>query len=49
LTNQRGITKAINRQLIKGKTIAEKAEQFIKLSGREDTTMPKLPEPTEIS
>jgi len=49
LTNQRGITQAINRQLLKGKTIAEKAEQFIKLSGKQDTIMPNLAEPTEIS
>ena len=48
LTNQRGITQAVNRQLIKGKTIPEKAQQFIKLSGKEDTTMPELPEPTEV-
>jgi len=48
LTNNRGIVQAINRQLLKGKTIEEKAQQFIKLSGKEDTTLPILAEPTEI-
>lgn len=48
LTNHRGLTQAVNRQLLKGKTIAEKAEQFTKLSGKEDTTMPILNEPTEV-
>lgn len=48
LTNHRGLTQAVNRQLLKGKTIEEKAKQFIKLSSKEDTAMPDLGEPTEI-
>jgi len=48
LTNSRGIVQAVNRQLLKGKTIEEKAKQFIKLSAQDDTTMPILDEPTEI-
>lgn len=42
LTNHRGLTHAVNRQLLKGKTIAEKAERFIKLSRLDDTPMPDL-------
>ncbi|HFD32052.1 MAG TPA: hypothetical protein ENJ28_04990 [Gammaproteobacteria bacterium] len=48
LCNQRGITKAVNRQLLKGKTIEEKAQQFIKLSGKEDTALPELAEPETL-
>ena len=48
LVNNRGITQAVNRQLLKGKTIEEKAKQFIKLSGREDVTLPILAEPIEV-
>ena len=49
LINQRGITQAINRQLLKGKTIQEKAKEFIKLSGKDDTSMPNLPDPEKLS
>lgn len=49
LTNHRGLTHAVNRQLIKGKTIEEKAERFIKLSGKADTVMPSLGEPEKLN
>lgn len=48
LTNHRGLTHAVNNQRIKGKTIAEKAEQFLKLQDKADTQKPNLPEPMEI-
>ena len=48
LCNQRGLTHAVNSQKIKGKTIAEKAEQFLALQDKEDTKLPILPEPEEI-
>lgn len=52
LHNHRGLIHAVNRQLIKGKTIEEKAKNFIKKSG---STMkngkskdPMLPAPQEV-
>jgi hypothetical protein len=48
LCNHRGLTHAVNNQKIKGKTIAEKAQQFLKLQDATDTKMPDLPEPEEI-
>lgn len=48
LCNHRGLTHAVNSQRIKGKTIAEKAEQFLKLQGKSDTQLPDLPEKQEI-
>jgi len=48
LTNHRGMNHAVNRQLIKGKTIQEKAERFIALSKKDDTTMPMLGEPKKV-
>lgn len=48
LCNHRGLTHAVNNQRIKGKTIAEKAEQFLKLQDKTDTQLPTLPEAQEI-
>lgn len=48
LCNRRGLTHAVNSQKIKGKTIAEKAEQFLKLQDQTDTKLPILPSPEEI-
>lgn len=48
LCNHRGLTHAVNNQRIKGKTIAEKAEQFLALQSKDDTQLPNLPEPEEI-
>lgn len=48
LCNQRGLTHAVNSQKIKGKTIAEKAEQFLRLQDQADTQLPILPPPEEI-
>lgn len=49
LVNHRGITHAVNRQLIKGTTIQEKAKKFIKLTkAGDDRTLPILPEPEDF-
>lgn len=48
LCNQRGLTHAVNSQKIKGKTIAEKAKQFLALQDKADTQLPTLPPPEEI-
>ncbi len=48
LCNDRGLAQAINTQRIKGRTVKEKAEQFIALQDRNDVTLPDLPEPEEI-
>ncbi len=48
LCNHRGLTHAVNNQTIKGKTIAEKAERFLKLQDKADTRLPNLPEPEAI-
>jgi len=48
LTNHRGLTHAVNNQRIKGKTIADKAQNFLKLQDKSDTRLPNLPEPQEI-
>ena len=47
LYNRLGLSQAIRRQVIKGKTIQEKAQCFIDLQDNKDTTVPNLPEPTE--
>lgn len=54
LYNSRGIQQALNRQVIKGKTIQEKAEAFIKLQSRSDAgdesiKVPLLPAAVELS
>lgn len=49
ICNQRGLTQAVNKQRIKGKTIQEKADKFTQLSGKEDQTVPNLNEPELIS
>lgn len=43
LCNHRGLTHAVNNQVIKGKTIAEKAERFLALQDKADTQVPELP------
>lgn len=48
LSNHRGITHAVNRQLIKGKTIEEKAARFRALSKNDDTPMPILYEAEKV-
>ena len=48
LCNRRGLTHAVNSQKIKGKTIAEKAQQFLKLQDQTDTKLPILPTAEEI-
>lgn len=50
LTNHRGLTHAVNRQLLKGKTIQEKAERFnaIQKAANGDTSLPNLPEPRKV-
>ena len=53
LYNSRGIQQALNRQVIKGTSIAEKAESFIKLQARSNDgdmsiKMPMLPERVEL-
>ncbi|KKL26425.1 hypothetical protein LCGC14_2395410, partial [marine sediment metagenome] len=45
LANDRGLAQAINVQRIKGRTVAEKAKQFLELQDRKDTALPILPEP----
>jgi len=48
LCNSRGMTKAVNRQIIKGTTIEEKAACFTKLSKANDTCQPNLGEPEKV-
>ena len=48
LVNHRGLTHAVNNQRIKGKTIADKAQNFLKLQDKSDTRLPNLPEPKQI-
>lgn len=48
LTNHRGMTHAVNRQQIKGKTIEEKAKRFIALSKGGDAELPELGEPVKV-
>ena len=48
LCNDRGLAQSINIQRIKGKTVKEKAEQFIALQDKSDTKVPTLNEPERI-
>jgi len=48
LCNDRGISKAIRVQTIKGTTVAEKAQSFLDLQDRSDTKMPELAEPYNL-
>lgn len=48
LYNKRGLAQALGTQRISGKTVKEKAEQFISLMDKADTTVPDLPEPKEV-
>ena len=45
LSNDRGLAQAIYTQRIKGKTVEEKARQFLALQDKHDTKLPDLPEP----
>jgi len=46
--NNRGLMQAIKNQRIKGKTVQEKAQQFLALQDKNDTSMPDLAEPEAI-
>jgi exodeoxyribonuclease V alpha subunit len=48
LYNDRGLAQAINIQRIKGKTVKEKAQQFLMLQDKADTSLPDLPEPRRM-
>ena len=48
LCNNRGLAKALNRQNIKGKTLAEKVASFRALEDQKDTYKPNLPEPRKL-
>jgi len=48
LHNDRGLAQAVNVQSIKGKTVEEKARQFLDLQDKTDTTLPTLPEPRKV-
>lgn len=48
LFNNRGLAQAVYTQRIKGKTVQEKAEQFLALQDKTDTRLPNLPEPVEF-
>ncbi len=48
LYNDRGLAQAVYTQRIKGKTIKEKALQFLALQDKDDTKLPDLPKPVEI-
>ncbi len=48
LANDRGLAQAIYTQRIKGKTVQEKALQFLALQDKHDTKLPDLPEPLEL-
>lgn len=48
LYNDRGLAQAIYTQRIKGKTVKEKALQFLALQNKEDTKLPDLPNPETI-
>lgn len=49
LYNDRGLAQAINTQRIKGRTIEEKAKQFLALQDQSDTQLPNLPKPQELT
>ena len=51
LTNpisRRGLQMAINVQRIRGNSLAEKAESFMELLDKKDTSLPILAEPEEV-
>lgn len=48
LYNNRGLAQAVHTQRIKGKTVKEKAEQFLALQDKTDTRLPNLPKPEEV-
>jgi len=48
LSNDRGLAQAVYTQRIKGKTVQEKAQQFLALQDKADTSLPDLPEPKEF-
>lgn len=48
LHNRKGLITALHTQRIRGKTIAEKAQCFINLQDKNDTTLPNLPKPERI-
>lgn len=47
--NNRGLMMALQRQNIRGNTIAEKAQSFIALMDKKDTKVPNLPQPSKIN
>ena len=48
MCNDRALLKALKRQKIKGKTLQEKIDVFVKLEDQSDTTVPNLPEKERI-
>ena len=49
ITNNRGLTYAVNNQRIKGATLKEKAQKFIELTkAAKDEPIARLPAPVEI-
>ncbi len=48
LYNDRGLKQALNTQRIKGNTIKEKAESFLAIQDQNDTSLPELPDNTEL-
>lgn len=48
LCNSRGLKQALGRQTIKGKTVKEKAAQFLALQDKTDTRIPMLPDPEDL-
>lgn len=48
LCNRRGLIQAVNRQTIKGNTLAEKVASFNALQDQSDTTVPNLPPAEEF-
>ncbi len=48
LCNDRGLMQAVNKQVIDGKTVEEKAKQYLALSKSEFNEQPDLPEPQII-
>lgn len=47
LSNDRGLAQSIHVQRIKGRTVKEKAQQFLDLQDKKETRLPELPEPTK--
>lgn len=48
LCNNRGLAQAVNIQRIKGKTVKEKAQCFLDLQDKTDTSLPNLPEAKKV-